>query len=174
MVRAKKMESCCRHLYAIMHQETPWHDLYFRVCEMAVRADHLNCLIQARQLELPWSSMTFSVAAKFAKMEIIEYLRENGCPWDETVTAGAVITGRLEVLAFLHEHGCPWDESTCAAGVKYLQKQCLCYARSHGCPMSVSTLSEAQSRGLMCCPLEPHTPIIPGTPINPVQCLCGS
>jgi hypothetical protein len=39
-------------------------------------------------------------------------------PWDEDTCTNAAEGGHLEVLKWLRENGCPWDEKTCgyAAG----------------------------------------------------------
>jgi len=36
-------------------------------------------------------------------------LKENGFAWNEATCAGAAIGGHLELLKWLREQGCPWD-----------------------------------------------------------------
>ena len=47
-------------------------------------------------------------------LEVLKWLRENGCPWDMLTYSNAAKNGHLYVLKWLKENGCPWDEMTCA------------------------------------------------------------
>ena len=44
--------------------------------------------------------------------------------------------GKLELLKFLRVQGCPWDRSTCSEAAKNGHLECLKYARENGCPGS--------------------------------------
>ena len=58
--------------------------------------------------------MTCFAAADHGHLDVLKWLRENGCPWDEETCAYAARGGHLEVLKWARENGCPWDEDTCA------------------------------------------------------------
>ena len=44
-------------------------------------------------------------------MEILKWLRSEGCPWDGKTSEYAAQHGNLDVLKYLQENGCPWDET---------------------------------------------------------------
>ena len=48
-------------------------------------------------------------AAKSGNLELVQWLRGEGCPWDWYTCAMAVHRGRVEVLRWLRENGCWWD-----------------------------------------------------------------
>ena len=46
-------------------------------------------------------------AAENGHLEVLRWLRENGCPWDFTTCSSAAKNGHLEVLQWACENGCP-------------------------------------------------------------------
>ena len=50
-----------------------------------------------------------SNAAENGRLEVLQYLHENGCPWNQSTCSNAAENGHLEVLKYLHENGCPCD-----------------------------------------------------------------
>ena len=46
-------------------------------------------------------------AAARGDVEVLKWLRAEGCPWGETVCANAADGGHLEVLKWLWAEGCP-------------------------------------------------------------------
>ena len=51
-------------------------------------------------------------ATEYGNLEVIKWLKENGCPWDTRTCTFAALNGHLEVLKWLKENGCPWDTRT--------------------------------------------------------------
>ena len=47
-------------------------------------------------------------AAGHGNLELVQWLRDEGCPWGTLTTHWAVAYGRVEVLRWLRENGCPW------------------------------------------------------------------
>ena len=45
-------------------------------------------------------------------LELVRWLRGEGCPWDDWTCDKAVEYGRVEVLRWARENGCPWRAST--------------------------------------------------------------
>ena len=43
-------------------------------------------------------------------MEVLKWLRQNGCPWNESACFNAAERGQLEVLKWLRQNGCPWGD----------------------------------------------------------------
>ncbi len=40
-------------------------------------------------------------------LEVLKWLRANGCPWNEEVCGLAATEGHLEILKWARENGCP-------------------------------------------------------------------
>ena len=51
-------------------------------------------------------------ATRSGNLELVQWLRVNGCPWDAYTCYFAVQEGHVEVLRWLRENGCPWDAET--------------------------------------------------------------
>ena len=63
-------------------------------------------------------------------MEVLKWLRSEGCPWDGRTCWWAAEYGRLDVLKYARENDCPWDGRTwywAAASVRE-------WLREIGCP----------------------------------------
>ena len=71
-------------------------------------------------------------------MEILKWLRSEGCPWDEWACTGAAEGGHLEILKWLRSEGCPWDERTCKDAAEYGHLDVLKWAIDNGCPYEVN------------------------------------
>ena len=41
-------------------------------------------------------------------LELVQWLRAEGCPWEWGTCYGAVDQGHVEVLRWARENGCPW------------------------------------------------------------------
>ena len=52
-------------------------------------------------------------AAEGGHLEVLKWLRAEGCPWDAWVCARAACGGHLEVLNWLQAEGCPREENAC-------------------------------------------------------------
>ena len=69
-------------------------------------------LCKEQQGSFPMDEEVMQFAAKSANLELVEWLRGNGCPWDKWTCYYAVGSGRVEVLRWAREHGCEWDAAT--------------------------------------------------------------
>ena len=56
---------------------------------------------------MDWRVM--GMAAHSGNLELVKWLRGNGCPWSLHTCSDAVRQGHVEVLRWLRENGCPWD-----------------------------------------------------------------
>ena len=45
-------------------------------------------------------------------LELVQWLRAEGCPWNTLTCHYVVETGQVEVLRWARENGCPWVYST--------------------------------------------------------------
>ena len=55
--------------------------------------------------------MACAEAAEGGHLEVLKWLRAEGCPWDEDACTEAAWYGRLEVLKWLRDNGCPEYDS---------------------------------------------------------------
>ena len=51
-------------------------------------------------------------AAGSGDLELVQWLRAEGCPWNWRTCSEAVDQGRVEMLRWVRENGCPWDAYT--------------------------------------------------------------
>ena len=76
-----------------------------------------------------------SVAASFGHMELVRWvIREQGFAMDEKVMRNAARSGDLELVRWLRGEGCPWDWMTCHYAVEQGHVEVLRWARENGCP----------------------------------------
>ena len=48
-------------------------------------------------------------AAMGGHIEVLKWLRAEGCPWDQWTCFFAVHQGHVEILRWARKNGCPWD-----------------------------------------------------------------
>ena len=54
--------------------------------------------------------MACRFAASYGNLEVLQWVRAEGCPWDaETCQVAARKDGHLETLRWARENGCEWD-----------------------------------------------------------------
>jgi hypothetical protein len=94
-----------------------------------------------------WDQYTSAEAAKNGHLELLRWMRANGCPLGERTCSDAAQAGHLEVLQWLRANGCPWDEHTCMCAAAYDRLEVLKWARANGCPWCRWTRGKAMSLG---------------------------
>ena len=57
-------------------------------------------------------------AAKGGYLELLKWLKSNGCGWTEDCCYFVVLRGHLEVLIWARHNGCKWSAWTCYAAAK--------------------------------------------------------
>ena len=79
-----------------------------------ISAVYIGCLSalerRQRQGRLSRQEYLCEGAARSGHLEVLQWLRANGCPWDEWTCKYAAEGGHLEVLQWARANGCPWDE----------------------------------------------------------------
>ena len=73
-------------------------------------------------------------AAKGNYLEMLKYLRREGCTFDQGTAAIAARWGHLSVLRWLRSEGCPLDLSSCELAARWGHFQVLQWLRSEDCP----------------------------------------
>ena len=88
-----------------------------------------------------------SAAAQYGHMVLAQWLiQEQGFAMDEHVLGMAARGGNLELVQWLRGEGCPWDHGTCWWAVAYDQGhvEVLRWARENGCPWIAATRDLAE------------------------------
>jgi|TARA_B110000977_G_scaffold164629_1_gene211291 hypothetical protein len=80
-----------------------------KVCEFAVKGGQLEVLQWLRANGCPWGANTCSHAAEGGHLEVLQWARANDCPWNEYTCMRATEGGHLEVPQWARANGCPWD-----------------------------------------------------------------
>ncbi len=105
-----------------------------RLCTYAAKYGYLDILKWLRENGCPWSEDTCVAAASMGHLHILQWARENGCPWDEETCSSAAEYGHLDILQWARRNGCPWDEETCSSAADYGHLDILQWAIENGCP----------------------------------------
>ena len=83
------------------------------------------------------------VAEKFGNLELVRWLRGEGCDWSAGACKFAAAAGRLEVLQWLRANDCPRNANTCYYAVERGHVEVLRWARENGCPWPAYTRDRA-------------------------------
>ena len=57
----------------------------------------------------PWDATTCAYAAWGGNLDVLQFLRQEGCEWDKETCTSAAGSGNLDVLQWARDEGCPWD-----------------------------------------------------------------
>ena len=62
-----------------------------------------------------WSEDAVEKAAEGGHLEVVQWLRQNGCPWNSMTSFRAAEGGHLEILKWVRSQDppCPWSRSEC-------------------------------------------------------------
>ena len=107
------------------------HKFNEQTCAYAAYGGHLEVLKYLRENGCPWDLGTIDAASQGGHFDIVKYAHENGCPWSENTCMNAAKKGHFEMLKYAHENGCPWHEGTCAQAAEKGHLQMLRYAREN-------------------------------------------
>ena len=87
------------------------------------------------------------VAARYGQVELVKWLcGEGGFAVDEDVMWWAACSGNLELVQFLRGEGCPWDWNTCSEAVDKGHVEVLRWVRENGCPLSAGIRAAAAAK----------------------------
>ena len=109
----------------------------------AARSGNLELVRWLRGEGCPWDRWTCNFAASAGQLGILQWLRANGCPWDARTCNEAAKCGHLETLRWAREHGCDWDAAACYNAAEGGQLEVLQWLRAEGCPWDWTTCQYA-------------------------------
>ena len=78
------------------------------------------------------SMTTCAAAAENCHLDVLKWLRSNGCLWDQDTCESAAWNGHLEVLEWARSNGCLWDSWTCGYAAEGGHLEVLEWARAPG------------------------------------------
>jgi hypothetical protein len=80
-----------------------------RLCSLVAGQGYLNVVKWLRANGCDWDADTCEYAAKGGYLDVLKWARDNGCRWcNQTCVAAAAERGQLDVLNWLKANGCPW------------------------------------------------------------------
>ena len=89
-----------------------------------------------------------SAAAQFGHISLVQWLiQEQGFAMDKRVMENAAFSSNLELVRWLRGEGCPWDLWTCSNAVFRGHVEMLRWARANGAPWTTSTSDKAALLG---------------------------
>ena len=121
-----------------------------QTCLFAALGGHLEVLMWLRDNGCPWHvDRTCHAAARGGNLEMLKYLAKNDCTWKiyRNTCSQAAAGGHLEVLKYLRKNQCPWDSETCDAAAKGGHLEVLKYAHEMDCPWDKWTCWRAAEGG---------------------------
>lgn len=66
----------------------------------------LKAAVKVPRFDQDYSPQLTRYAARSGNLEMLQWLRANGCPWDKETTLAAAEGGHLEILQWAHAMGC--------------------------------------------------------------------
>ena len=123
------------------------------MCQVVARYGTLDVLKYVRKEGIfPWDERggvrAIRDAASMGNLEMVKWMRENGCEWDCWTTGYAAGGGHIELLEWLREQNCPWHPNTCAFAAEiYPQLETLKWLRAQNCPWGWRTCAWAAEYG---------------------------
>ncbi|SOB74041.1 ankyrin repeat [Cedratvirus lausannensis] len=120
-----------------------------RFCSNAALGGRLDILQWLRANGCDWDVWVCADAALGGHLEVLKWARANGCPWDTWTCRNAAAGGHLEVLQWARSQGCPWNENTCAYAAGSGHLEILQWLRANGCPWDQETCYSAATGGCL-------------------------
>jgi hypothetical protein len=118
------------------------------ICTDAAAGGSMEVLLYLKQQGCAFNEYTLMGAAWRGQLAICEYLVAEQCPSDITACAAAARGGHLKTIRFLHENGCPWELSTISLrAAESGSVELLQYLKQHDCEFDTETMSFASAKG---------------------------
>jgi hypothetical protein len=109
-----------------------------RACEYAAAAGHLETVCVLHESDCPWKPETMCAsAAESGNLELLQYVREQGCDLSQGVMEIAAERGDLPMCQYLRAQQCPWNRSACDNAAAAGHVDTLRWLHEQGCPCDV-------------------------------------
>ena len=121
-------------------------------CAWAASRGHLEILQWLRSQGCPWDYFTCAWAAEKGHLKCLQWARSEGCPWTKYACLFSARDGHLECLQWARENGCPWDANRmCDDAAEHGRLPVLKWVREQGCPWGETTTLKAATEGHLKC-----------------------
>ena len=110
-----------------------------KICAYTAKQGNLNILKWLKKNGCPWDEDTFESAACNGDMETLEWLKKNKCPWDAETFVVAARSGKIEILEWLKRNKCPWNAITFPAAAARYNLRVLWWLKVNECPWDKNT-----------------------------------
>ena len=126
-------------------------DALGRLCAAAASGGHIEILGWLRDNGCPWTRWACTTAAAGGRLEVMKWLRQNGCPWDSDTIDKAARNGHLEVIEWARDNGCAWTKAICLEAAEGGHLEVLQWALDNLCPVDSSVCCAAARGGSLEC-----------------------
>jgi hypothetical protein len=107
-------------------------------CAAAAAKGYLETVRFLHESGCLWDASTIcSRAARSGSIELLQYLKQQGCDFNEAVMSSAAEKGHTHMCQYLRAEQCPWDSRACEAAAKFGQLDTLRWLHEQGCPWTM-------------------------------------
>ena len=98
--------------------ENRWYNIKNRLCSYTAANGYLEILKWVRENGCRLDSRTCTDAAENGHINVLKWARSNNCDWNKDTCANAAYNGHLEIIKWARRNGCVWDEWCCTNAAK--------------------------------------------------------
>jgi hypothetical protein len=130
----------------LYEQTCPWHPAY--VSSDAAYSGSIEMLVYLKQQGCVFNEEAMIGAAAAGQLAVCEFLVAEQCPSDTRACAEAARGGHLETVRILHESGCPCEvDSICVHAAESGSIEVLRYLKQQECALNAQVVSTAAAKG---------------------------
>jgi hypothetical protein len=119
-----------------------------KICGDAAESGSIEMLLYLKQQGCRYNAGTMARAARRGHLAVCQHLVAEQCPLDETVCAAAARGGALEIVRSLRNNSCPWHaDLICDDAAQGDSIELMQYLRQHGCDLSEEAMETALRSG---------------------------
>lgn len=113
--------------------------------------NHISRMIDNNEIGNVRIELLAEYAASSGRLDLLQWVHENGYPWDHNTCSKAAEHGHLECLIYARQNGCGWNEQTTLLAAQNGHLNCLEYASENSCPKHDYTGAVAAENGHLEC-----------------------
>jgi hypothetical protein len=109
------------------------------MCGCCRRGPLRDCSLPARE-RLSLAHIMCQKAAESGSVELLQYLKQQGCAFSEQIMCTAAQRGLLHVCQYLHTQQCPWSARACTSAAVRGHLSTLRWLHEQGCPWHIEAV----------------------------------
>lgn len=106
------------------------------LCRTAAKYNRLEILQWLRSKFYLWNETTCEAAIEHKDLRLLQWARDQGCPWNARTCTRAAESQNFQGLKWARAHGCPWNQNTCFGACENDDYEMFCWARDNGCEVT--------------------------------------